>query len=129
MNIAIIPAGGQGRRMGGLQSNPRPKQFLALGGIPLIVYTLRQFELCPDIDRIIVVLPESEITAGSLQTLVDEYELKKVLDGVAGADERQGSVYCGLKALSNNPSLSSKVEIVAIHDAVRPFITSALISE
>jgi 2-C-methyl-D-erythritol 4-phosphate cytidylyltransferase len=129
MNIAIIPAGGQGRRMGGPQGLPRPKQFLLLDGIPVIVRTLLQFEACPDIDSVIVVLPESEIASGDFQNMMAEYKFIKILPPVAGASERQGSVYCGLKAIAASTVLHSKTEIVAIHDAVRPFVTPALITE
>ena len=96
MNIAIIPAGGLGRRMAGAS----PKQFLSLGGVPIIVHTLRRFEACPDIDAVITALPASEIASGNFQRLVEEYGLRKVLPPTAGASERQGSVYCGLKAIA-----------------------------
>jgi 2-C-methyl-D-erythritol 4-phosphate cytidylyltransferase len=124
MKIAIIPAGGQGRRMAG----SRPKQFLPLGGIPLIVHTLRRFEDCPDIDSVIVVLPQAEIEVGEFQNLVAKYGLHKVLPPVAGATERQGSVYCGLKAIASSLALHSLTDIVAIHDAVRPFVRPEMIS-
>src|SRR5207244_9413516 len=99
MNIAIIPAGGQGRRMGSVAAN-RTKQFLPIDGVPLIIHTLRQFQQCPDIDAVIVALPAAEIEAGEFQQLVADYHLTKVLPPVAGAAERQDSVYCGLLALA-----------------------------
>src|SRR5262245_46206313 len=112
MNIAIIPAGGQGRRMAG----SAPKQFLSLGGVPVIIHTLRSFEACSDIDAVIAVLPAAEAASGSFEKLAQQYGLSKVLPATAGASERQGSVYCGLRAIADAPSLDSKAEIVSIHD-------------
>ena len=59
MNVAIVVAAGKGTRLGG----NRPKQFLELGGIPVIIHTLRQFERCHEINEIVTVLPAEE-TAG-----------------------------------------------------------------
>lgn len=127
MNVAVIPAGGQGRRMANRTGNT-VKQFLLLGGIPIIIHTLRQFELCPDIDAIIVVLPEAEVKAGILPQLRTKYNLNKLLPPVIGGAERQASVFCGLQAIANSNYLHTRTEIVAIHDAVRPFISTELIS-
>lgn len=127
MNIAIIPAGGQGRRMGNLSANSPSKQFLTLRGIPIIVHTLRQFDLCPDIDKVIVALPKEEVEKGTLSELCQEYQLKKVLPAVVGSSERQLSIFEALKSIANSP-LHQKTEIVVIHDAVRPFISLQLIS-
>ena len=56
MNVAIIAAAGQGTRLGG----KRAKQFLELGGVPVIIHTLKRFEQCALIQEIIVVLPAQE---------------------------------------------------------------------
>lgn len=52
MNIAVIFAGGSGKRM---NTVAKPKQFLELNGKPIIVYTLEIFDNLPEIDGIIVV--------------------------------------------------------------------------
>lgn len=124
MHIAVIPAGGQGRRM---LNSCRPKQFLELSGIPILVHTLRQFEACAEIGAVVLVLPATELDLGS--QMIRQYNLQKVLPPVAGASERQGSVYCGIRAIENDARLRSKVEICAIHDGVRPFITPQQIAE
>src|SRR5437868_9747685 len=103
MNIAIIPAGGQGRRM--MEAASRPKQFLSLGGLPIVIHTLRRFVDCPNIDAVQVVLPQTEIETGLFQNLVAEYKLSKILPAVPGGSERQSSVYCGLLAIALSPSL------------------------
>ncbi len=56
MNVAIVVAGGKGTRFGG----DRPKQFLELDGIPIIIQTLRQFERSQTIREVVVVLPAAE---------------------------------------------------------------------
>jgi 2-C-methyl-D-erythritol 4-phosphate cytidylyltransferase len=126
MNIAIIPAGGQGKRMSS-SSSSLSKQFLSLGGIPLIVQTLRRFEACPSIDAILVALPKQEIENDTLANLCKEYNLQKVLPAVEGSSERQLSIFAALKSLSES-DLHEKIKIVAIHDAVRPFVTPQMIT-
>ena len=55
MNIAVILAGGVGSRM---RSDGFPKQYVDVGGKPVLVYTLEKFENCPSVDKIIVVANE-----------------------------------------------------------------------
>jgi len=110
MNVAILVGGGRGVRFGG----DRPKQFLELNGTPIIVHTLRQFELSRQIDQVIVVLPAPEITV--FQSLADKFDLKKISRVVAGGETRAQSVKSGLAAIE-------QAEVVAVHDAVRPLVT------
>src|SRR5215471_15291021 len=92
MNVAIVVAGGKGARFGG----NRPKQFLELNGIPVIIHTLRQFERCREIDEVIAVLPGDEISA--FESFLPEYGLKKLTRIVAGGETRARSVQLGLAA-------------------------------
>lgn len=110
MNVAIVVAAGKGTRLGG----DRPKQFLELGGIPLIVHTLRQFERCREIFEVITVLPAEE-TAG-FESVAQEFGLQKITRVVPGGATRAQSVRRGLDAIDD-------AEIVAVHDGVRPFVT------
>src|SRR3954470_1027576 len=110
MNVAILVGGGRGVRFGG----DRPKQFLELNGTPIIVHTLRQFELSRQIDQVVVVLPAPEITV--FQSLADKFDLKKISRAVAGGETRAQSVKSGLAAIE-------QAEVVAVHDAVRPLVT------
>lgn len=111
LNIAIIPAAGVGVRM----QSDRAKQMLELNGVPLLIHTLRRFEACGSIDHIILVL-QPDLTAEVLG-LISRFGLKKILRVVAGGAERQDSVYRGLQVLDG-----SDTGVVAIHDAVRPFV-------
>ncbi len=112
MNVAIIAAAGQGLRLAG----KRPKQFLELAGTPIIFHTLQAFEQCDSIQEIIVVISAAE-SAGFL-SLAGKCELRKLTKVVPGGATRAESVLRGLQAVRE-----TTVEIVAVHDAVRPFVT------
>ncbi len=112
MNVAIIAAAGQGRRMAG----KRPKQFLELAGIPILFHTLKAFEQCEAIQEIIVVIP-TEDSAGFL-SLAGKYGVGKLAKVVQGGATRAQSVLNGLLAVRETTA-----EIVAVHDGVRPFVT------
>jgi 2-C-methyl-D-erythritol 4-phosphate cytidylyltransferase len=113
MNVAIIAAAGQGSRMGG----ECPKQFLELAGIPIIIHTLRAFEQCAVIQEIIVVLPAQD--AAGFLSLAGKFSLQKLVKVVPGGATRAESVLRGLHAIR-----AATAEIVAVHDGVRPFVTS-----
>ena len=117
MNVAIIAAAGQGTRLAG----KRPKQFLELAGTPILIHTLKAFERCDAIHEIIIVLAEEE-TDGFL-SLAGEHGLHKVTRVVPGGSTRAESVLRGLQAVD-----AEAVEIVAVHDGVRPFVTPEEIS-
>jgi 2-C-methyl-D-erythritol 4-phosphate cytidylyltransferase/2-C-methyl-D-erythritol 2,4-cyclodiphosphate synthase len=115
MNIAIIPAGGVGARMG----RKRPKQYLDLAGEPILLHTLRVFADCEDVDGIIVVVPEEY--QAQTRELVRHYALPKVLQVVCGGRRRQDSVANGLGAVPAGTGL------VLVHDGARPLVTPELI--
>jgi 2-C-methyl-D-erythritol 4-phosphate cytidylyltransferase len=112
MNVAIIAAAGRGSRMAGT----RPKQFLELAGIPIIFHTLKSFEQCDSIQKIICVLPAEE--SAGFPSLAERAGLHKVAEVVPGGETRAQSVARGLAAVQ-----AGAVEIVAVHDGVRPFVT------
>ncbi len=114
--VAVIPAGGTGTRMGA----ETPKQFLPLGGVPLLLHSLWAFDQAPSVDAVILVVPAQE-QGRVLIDIVERYGVKKVQKVVAGGETRQQSVHNGLK--ETDPG----VEIVVVHDAVRPFVTEDLI--
>jgi 2-C-methyl-D-erythritol 4-phosphate cytidylyltransferase len=114
--VAIIPAGGSGKRMQGHLS----KQYLPLDGKPILVHTLRVFQRSPDIDEIILVVLEEDIQMVR-KMIVDSRGISKVRHVLAGGEQRQDSVRNGLAVIGED------VEIVLIHDAVRPFVSEDLI--
>lgn len=108
-NIAIIVAGGKGKRMG------QPKQFLKLAGKPMLQWTVAAFDQTRAIDGIILVVSKEQIR------LARRIKSKKIFCIVEGGKERFDSVRNGLAALP--PS----AEIVAIHDGARPAVTPEII--
>ena len=115
--VAIVPAAGSGNRMGGLS-----KQYLSLGGVPLLVHTLNVFEKCPLIDALLVVVQPPDVEA--VRTgMLPRWNLKKLAGVIPGGKERQDSVRAGIETLDRD------TDIVIIHDAVRPFITAKLIED
>lgn len=121
MNRALIFAGGTGQRMGIASV---PKQFLLAYSKPIIVHTIEHFQNCQEIDSIVVVCLNEYISY--MNSLIEEYNLTKVVSVVPGGDCGQASIFNGLKELirlygDNND------DIVLIHDGVRPLINEQLI--
>ncbi len=116
MNMAIIPAGGVGTRMG----LDMPKQYYELLGVPILVHTLRAFEAATEIDGVIVVVPEDHLQ--TTEALVERHGLAKVKQVVVGGVLRQDSVAQGLAATP------AGTDFVAVHDGARPLVSPELIS-
>ncbi len=108
----IVLAGGIGKRIG----RPFPKQFLLLGGKPLIVHVLEKARAIPEIERVVITCPENHLEA--TRELVDNHGLGPKFECILGGDSRQASVYNGLLALDG-------LDSVIIHEAVRPLVTTA----
>ncbi len=115
MIAAIVPAAGIGVRMG----NSIPKPYLLLAGKPILAHTLGVFEKIKDIQEVTLVVHPEELDYCQ-EKVISPYGFKKVLRLVPGGKERQDSVYNALKALKNEDDL----EIVLVHDGVRPFLTA-----
>ncbi len=120
-NIAIIFAGGSGKRM---NTATRPKQFLELNGKPVIIYTIELFDLHTQIDGIVCVCIESWIPY--LEEQLKKFEINKVGAIVPGGETGQDSIYNGLVAAHK---LYGEDCNVLIHDGVRPLITGQIISD
>jgi 2-C-methyl-D-erythritol 4-phosphate cytidylyltransferase len=115
VTYAIVPAGGLGARMG----SRRPKQYLRLGRAPILVATLRALGRARGLDSIVVAVPEAHVAA--TRRLLARLRVPKILDVVAGGADRQESVW---RALQRVPE---SARWIVVHDAVRPFITGALV--
>ncbi|OZI10611.1 2-C-methyl-D-erythritol 4-phosphate cytidylyltransferase [Bacillaceae bacterium SAS-127] len=112
----VIPAAGQGKRM----KADRNKLLLSLQGRPVIIHTLEVFEKDPACDGIVLAVKEEEKPL--FTNLINEYNVSKVYKLVTGGEERQQSVYSGLKQLEH-------ADIVLVHDGARPFMTSQMIDQ
>lgn len=122
MNIALIFAGGSGRRM---HTKSRPKQFLEFNGKPIIIYTLELFDNHPLIDGIVIACVEEWIPF--LEKMLKKFEITKVKRIVPGGETGQDSIYNGLAAIEE--IASGLDDIVLIHDGVRPLITEQTITD
>jgi 2-C-methyl-D-erythritol 4-phosphate cytidylyltransferase len=117
MNVAIILAAGLGSRF----QKTELKQFHELDAKPLFVHTLKVFDSSSDIDRIILVMHNDYITKS--RQMLQKESFRKPIDVVAGGDTRQESSHIALRKLADE-----QIDIVVIHDAVRPFVTHDIIS-
>lgn len=113
----IIAAAGQGSRMGA----PKNKQFIKIGGQPILIHTLKRFEVFKEIGQIILLHHEDE--KDMMMTLIDKATLTMDITFVQGGNSRQESILNGLKAVY--PHLNK----VMIHDGARPFITEMMLEE
>lgn len=118
MNTAIIVAAGSGTRFGG----ELPKQFLEIGGKPILIHTLERFENCSIIDEIVLVLAPDQIER--FRRIASAHRFGKLSSIVAGGKTRAESVYNGWRALVD----AAAARIVVVHDGARPLVTGAEIS-
>jgi 2-C-methyl-D-erythritol 4-phosphate cytidylyltransferase len=126
--VVIIPAAGLGTRMlpaGSAKAKSPSKQFTELGGVPILLHTLRRFADSPRVTEILVALRKDEIP-GFRERLQSEGKdiLKKKVELVEGGEHRQNSVANALAAVAAAPD-----DVVLVHDAVRPFVTEAIIED
>ena len=112
----IVLAGGIGKRIG----RPFPKQFLLLGGKPLIIHVLEKARALPEIARVVITCPENHLD--QTRELIANHRLGDKFECIVGGGSRQESVYKGLLALDGHDS-------VLIHEAVRPLVTAAAFRE
>jgi 2-C-methyl-D-erythritol 4-phosphate cytidylyltransferase/2-C-methyl-D-erythritol 2,4-cyclodiphosphate synthase len=112
---AIVAAGGRGERFGGRV----PKQFVSIGGVPLLEQSVRLFLTHPQVDEVVVVLPV-ELAATPPPYLIGT---AKPVHVVAGGARRQDSVSNGFAAAAE------RSDVIVIHDAARPFASAALVSQ
>lgn len=106
---AVIVAAGRGERLGSA------KQFLPLGGIPILLWSVRALGGHPEVDDLVVVLPE-EMTA-----LPDWLAAEEKVRICAGGETRRQSAGAGVIATS------PEARIIMIHDAARPFVSRAVV--
>jgi len=116
-NIAIITAGGSGKRI----KSKIKKQFIEIMGRPLLFWTIDKFADHPDINQIIITLPQDELKI--YKTLIEKEYRDFAISIIAGGKQRQDSVYNALISCTEN------TELVLIHDGVRPFISQDEISK
>jgi 2-C-methyl-D-erythritol 4-phosphate cytidylyltransferase/2-C-methyl-D-erythritol 2,4-cyclodiphosphate synthase len=115
---AVIVSAGVGKRMNAAVS----KQYLSVGGKPIVVHALEAFERSKAVDAIVLVVGAGDEAFG--ETLLETYGLRKVVAVVAGGAERQHSVRRGVEALASH---HPEAAWVLVHDGARPLVTSEVI--
>ncbi len=138
---AIVLAAGSGRRM----KSDIAKQYMPLGGRPLIWYALHAVEESSVIDDCILVVCQEDILNGYVrEQIVERYGFHKVTSIVSGGAERYDSVYNALRAITETQAAAASQETtmtveaesgetactdgyVFIHDGARPFLTEDIL--
>ncbi len=112
---AVVLAAGRGKRMG----TDVQKQYIEMGGKPVLYYSLDTFEKSDIIDEIVLVVGENQEDY-CRQEIVDQYGFQKVKTIVQGGAERYHSVWNGLQQVEDG--------YVFIHDGARPFVTEEILT-
>ncbi len=124
-DFCIVVAGGRGLRMGA----DLPKQFLPIGGRPVLMHTLEAFKRAlPDL-QIVLVLPRDQ--QAFWHELCDEHAFTLPHSIADGGATRFHSVLSGLRSIAVMPSAATQdgEAVVAVHDGVRPFVTPEVIRQ
>ena len=120
--FVILPAAGLGTRMAaGSVSGAAPKQFLELRGTPILIHTLRAFTELPSVVGVYVAVRKAEVPR--LRSLLAAHQVGGKVHIVEGGDTRQSSVANALAAVEGQ-----EMDVVLVHDGVRPLIDSATIT-
>jgi len=96
-----------------------PKQFLEIAGKPVLLRTVENIVSAPRISQIVVALPAEHISR--VREILGRYPMRIPVECVEGGANRQESVHCGVK------KVRSEMDVIMVHDAVRPFCTPAMI--
>ena len=120
-NAAIVLAAGRGTRM----QSAVAKQFLDLGGKPVLCYSLDVFEACEAIDEVVLVTADEDL-AFCRKEIVEKYGYSKVSKIVAGGRERYHSVFNGLCALKDRAATECPGNVF-IQDGARPFLEEGIL--
>lgn len=116
-NIAVILAGGSGKRAGG----DLPKQFFKIAGKTILEYSLEKFEENPRIDEIVVVGNPAYLE--NIRQILHSRNTAKIKHILPGGQERYHSVLAALEIYKDTPCN------LLIHDAVRPMVSRRIIDE
>lgn len=120
---AILPAAGLGTRMRAAaeSTGTSRKQFMLLEGVPILIHTVRKFVASHYITEVVIALRSEDIPW--VEELIAHERFHKPVRCVVGGETRQDSVANALA------SIDADVELVAVHDAVRPFVSQEIISD
>ena len=120
MNIALIIAGGNGKRM----EQEIPKQFINVNDKPIMLYTMEAFQKHPDINEIIVVCIEGWYEI--LKAYARQFHIDKLKWVVPGGKCGQESIYNGIMEAKKH---YNDTDLILVHDAIRPMVSQEIISD
>lgn len=122
--FGVILAGGKGSRMGNVE---KPKQFMELGGKPILVHTVEKFVIQPGFDEIIVLSPKQWLnhTQDILRKYIPGVDKIRV---IAGGDTRNETIMNAIDYIEKQFGLTDET-IIVTHDSVRPFISHRILEE
>ncbi len=121
---AAILAGGNGTRMGNIE---KPKQFLEIGHKPILIHTIEKFLLQNEIERIMVLTPKAWLQHSKdiIRKYIGETERIIVIEG---GSSRHETIMNAIRYIEEYLVLNEET-ILVTHDAVRPFVSSRIITE
>ena len=119
MTTAIIIAGGSGSRMG----QSIPKQFIHVYDKPVLIYTLENFQVHPQIDSVEVVCIDG--WQDMVRAYAEQFNITKLDQVITGGESAQDSIRNGVDALVGK---CADEDIVVIHDGIRPLVDSSVLS-
>ena len=124
MVFAVICAGGIGSRMGNAE---KPKQYLNVGGKPIILHTIEKFVVNEEFEKIIVLVPESWISY--TKDIINKHlqGIEKI-EVMAGGSDRNSTIMNAINYIEEKFGLDDDT-IIVTHDAVRPFVTHRIIMD
>ena len=124
MVFGVILAGGIGSRMGNVE---KPKQYLNLGGKPVIIHTVEKFFVNKNFDEVIILCPPSWI--GHTKNLVKKYlNNDKKIVVIEGGETRNETIMASVTYIEKKYGVTDDT-IIVTHDAVRPFVTHRILEE
>lgn len=123
MIYGVILAGGIGSRMG----NEKPKQYINIGGKPVILHTIEKFCLCSEFEEILILCPKDwvEYTKALVRKHIESNVKISVIEGGSTRNETIMNSIAYIEAAGN----LDEETIIVTHDAVRPFVTYRIIKE
>lgn len=121
MYYTVIAAGGIGSRMG----SEVPKQYINIGGKPIIAHTVQKFLDCDKFRRVIVLCPEEWCSYTA--ELLNKYCTDNRVTVIKGGSDRNETIMNSVRHIENTDGLKEDTVIIT-HDAVRPFVTAEIIN-
>ena len=120
----VVLAGGKDTRMGNVE---KPKQFMEVGGKPIIIHTIEKFVVCQEFDKVLVLSPKQWInhTQDLIKKFIPNCDNVVVLEG---GSTRNETIMNSIKYIDEQGCLDEET-IIVTHDSVRPFVTHRILEE